>query len=204
METMTMAVLYGFVAVALAGAVFFARELHHYLRQMARARGGYVSSGAPVSDASRLAVGACLALLLFLALYVVAHLAIALIGAALDGIGSHAAFLAMTMPVWPALDTARLQSLPDADGRLPLASFAFPGGYPVIYLDSDGATLCPGCANEEDSARYLSPDDDGCLLDAPIVSYFLNYEEEVYCDGCGAIQMGAYLEAESAGREAAS
>ena len=33
----------------------------------------------------------------------------------------------------------------DTDGTFP--SWAWPGGYPIIYITDDGATLCPACAN---------------------------------------------------------
>jgi hypothetical protein len=31
--------------------------------------------------------------------------------------------------------------------REPLPSFAWPGGYPIVYLFRDGGSLCPDCAN---------------------------------------------------------
>lgn len=33
--------------------------------------------------------------------------------------------------------------------RKPLDSFAWPGGYPIVYLCSDGECLCPDCVNAE-------------------------------------------------------
>lgn len=36
----------------------------------------------------------------------------------------------------------------DNDGAL--VAYAWPGGYPVAYLDAEGATLCADCANEEE------------------------------------------------------
>jgi len=33
----------------------------------------------------------------------------------------------------------------DADGTMP--EFAWPGGYPLIYVLADGAMLCSGCAS---------------------------------------------------------
>lgn len=33
------------------------------------------------------------------------------------------------------------------DGTLP--AFAWPGGYPLIYITADGSTICPDCANWE-------------------------------------------------------
>lgn len=95
----------------------------------------------------------------------------------------------------PDVSLARLDSCPDADGRAPLAAFAFPGGYPLVYLCTDGACLCPSCANEEDREAYN--DDDDIAIDAPVVSFFANYEDVIYCDGCYAAMMGAYVEEEA-------
>jgi len=34
----------------------------------------------------------------------------------------------------------------DSDGKLP--AFAWPGGYPMFYLDKQGSTLCANCATK--------------------------------------------------------
>ena len=44
----------------------------------------------------------------------------------------------------PALDRMR-----DSEGRLPAC--AWPGGYPILYITADGLTICPKCANDEQS-----------------------------------------------------
>ncbi len=31
-----------------------------------------------------------------------------------------------------------------------LEAYAWPGGYQIIYITSDGAIVCPKCANDED------------------------------------------------------
>ena len=36
----------------------------------------------------------------------------------------------------------------DSSGRL--ISYAWPGGYPVVYYDHDGESICPKCANDDD------------------------------------------------------
>jgi hypothetical protein len=36
----------------------------------------------------------------------------------------------------------------EADEELP--AYAWPGGYQITYITSDGATVCPECANDED------------------------------------------------------
>lgn len=66
----------------------------------------------------------------------------------------------------------------DEDTKLP--AYAWPGGYPITYLTSDGATVCADCANDED----VSDD---------IVAGDIFYEgpaEE--CAGCGKIIESAY------------
>ncbi len=35
----------------------------------------------------------------------------------------------------------------DSNGKLP--AYAWPGGYPIIYLTRDGLTICPACANRD-------------------------------------------------------
>lgn len=44
----------------------------------------------------------------------------------------------------------------DDDYRLP--SHAWPGGYPLFYLDSDGNTLCPDCTNSESDPPAIASD----------------------------------------------
>jgi hypothetical protein len=39
------------------------------------------------------------------------------------------------------------------DGNL--MAYAWPGGYPIVYLDKDGCDLCPECANKEDRRNLL-------------------------------------------------
>ena len=38
----------------------------------------------------------------------------------------------------------------DDHGKLP--HHAWPGGYPFIYITEDGLTVCPKCANDEDTS----------------------------------------------------
>lgn len=68
----------------------------------------------------------------------------------------------MTMPT--------LHELWDSnDGKLP--SYAWPGGYPIIYISSDGEVFCPDCANRQNGADTRltdGPDDppnDGWRID---------------------------------------
>lgn len=62
---------------------------------------------------------------------------------------------------------------------LPL--YAWPGGYPLYYIDNDGWILCPQCArkNDEYSAELAGAD--------------VNWEDDsLYCDHCGESIQSAY------------
>jgi hypothetical protein len=53
-------------------------------------------------------------------------------------------------------DMSELESLraSTADGRLP--AYAWPGGYPIVYLTRNGLVLCPDCANKPED-EYGDP-----------------------------------------------
>lgn len=77
----------------------------------------------------------------------------------------------------------------ESDGTLP--RWAWPGGYPVIYVTDDGGTLCPGCANGENGS-LASEDADphsGWKLEGADVHW--EGPPEV-CDHCGANVDSAY------------
>lgn len=64
-----------------------------------------------------------------------------------------------------------------------LEPFAFPGGYPVVYQDRDGSTLCANCANKSDS------DPDEVPQFKPFAASILETsgDDDEYpeaCDGC--------------------
>lgn len=75
------------------------------------------------------------------------------------------------------------QELPrDSDGKL--SSYAWPGGYPLYYLDNENNVLCPKCANK-----------DG--MSTEVVAADINYEDgELYCDDCSERIESAYAEPE--------
>lgn len=71
------------------------------------------------------------------------------------------------------------------NGKLP--AYAWPGGYPLFYLDTDNNTLCPACANKHD-------------MSSGIVDYDANWEDpSLYCDDCGKRIESAYAEDDPAG-----
>ena len=62
-------------------------------------------------------------------------------------------------------------------------SYAWPGGYPVYYLDAGNNVLCPECASENDDYSEM------------IVDCDINYETpDLYCDHCGMIVEAAYID----------
>ena len=83
----------------------------------------------------------------------------------------------------------RLDDIRNADGSLP--AFAWPGGYPILYLAKDNGVLCPKCANEfkagRDNDEQLEP-----------VAYFVHYEgQPEQCENCNALIDSAYGDPES-------
>jgi hypothetical protein len=68
----------------------------------------------------------------------------------------------------------------DEDGTFP--AWAWPGGYPLYYLDNENNILCPKCANKED-------------MSTEPLFVEVNYEDtELYCDDCSQRIVCAYLE----------
>jgi hypothetical protein len=61
-----------------------------------------------------------------------------------------------------------------------LAAYAWQGGYPIYYVTSEGATLCPACANKDDG-------------DDPPVGGDVHWEgEPLTCDDCQGEIESAY------------
>ena len=68
-----------------------------------------------------------------------------------------------------------IDTIRDKDGKLP--SYAWPGGYQILYLDRDNETLCPDCANDGDT----------CSFGGEPMAYFINWEgPSEYCYECNA------------------
>lgn len=66
----------------------------------------------------------------------------------------------------------------DKDGQLP--AFAWPGGYPIMYFTQDGSTVCPDCANKDDTSD-------------PVKAGDVYWEgEPMECDDCGKPIESAY------------
>ena len=74
----------------------------------------------------------------------------------------------------------------DPDNKL--SAYAWPGGYPVYYLDASGSVLCPACARRSDEdpeeIPQFRPSDAG-----------INYEDaSLFCDECSERIESAYAE----------
>ena len=86
----------------------------------------------------------------------------------------------------------QLEDIRDSKGMLP--AYAWPGGYPILYVAVDGGVFCPDCANgknDSDATTKASdyPDDQQWLL----VAHMVNWEgDPLDCDHCGEPQESAY------------
>ena len=67
-----------------------------------------------------------------------------------------------------------------------LITWAWPGGYPVLYITEKGDQLCPDCANSD-------PDNDPCMKEDPPIEGYIHYEgTPERCDDCGKEINSAY------------
>ncbi|HEX7120613.1 MAG TPA: hypothetical protein VF212_17605 [Longimicrobiales bacterium] len=83
---------------------------------------------------------------------------------------------------------AKLEAFRNDDGTL--ISYAWPGGYPVVYLTKDGGVLCPDCANMAEREGLSGDPHDPQWH---IVAYAIHFEgSRHYCDHCGAEIESAY------------
>lgn len=77
----------------------------------------------------------------------------------------------------------------DETGKFP--SYAWPGGYPIVYITDDAETLCADCANGESGSEATDHDD------APhgwrVIGCDVHYEgEPETCAHCGTEVESAY------------
>lgn len=78
-----------------------------------------------------------------------------------------------------------MNTLPrDSDGKL--SAWAWPGGYPIYYLDGHNSVLCPTCADradkDPDELPQFKPVGAGVHWEGPVM----------YCEGCNAGIESAY------------
>ena len=80
-------------------------------------------------------------------------------------------------------------------GPIPFAdSYAWPGGYPIIYLVDDGDTLCPDCVNDSSNPVHFGGDADGWRVDGRMLH--LEGPDEC-CAHCNRFIPSAYGDPES-------
>lgn len=84
----------------------------------------------------------------------------------------------------------------DDNGKLP--AYAWPGGYPIIYICDDGGVLCPACANGENgSEAYTGEYQPELGRDWHIAGSQVHWEGPAeHCAHCNAIIESAYGEGE--------
>jgi hypothetical protein len=86
--------------------------------------------------------------------------------------------------------TTQSASLRLAD-RLATHPYAWPGGYPLFGITSDGAAVCRHCASSERASIGTTSGSDGWCL----VAIDVNWENpELYCDHCSGRIESAYAE----------
>lgn len=85
-----------------------------------------------------------------------------------------------------------LEHIKNEQGELP--AYVWPGGYPILYYDTDCCALCAKCAtkamNDPDELERFKP-----------VAYDVYYEgPSVYCEQCNTEIESAYGDPEEEGR----
>ena len=84
--------------------------------------------------------------------------------------------------------TTQSTSLRLAD-QLVRSPYAFPGGYPMFALTSDGGCLCHECCKTERESIGTTTGSDGWCVTA----LDINYEDaDLLCDHCGNLIEAAY------------
>jgi len=108
---------------------------------------------------------------------------------------------------------SRLNGLLQDNGQY--SSYAWPGGYPLYYLDSCDNVLCPECVNRQQREYVLDvlsdvcnwaidPSDDSTYFDCRDLptAADINYDDNsLYCDACSERIESAYAEEEEENNE---
>ncbi len=107
-----------------------------------------------------------------------------------DAFGGHECESEPTVYLPNEAPSARVRNLPYCGNAL--ASYAWPGGYPLSYLMADGGVLCPACANgEHGSEATQDPRQDDKQWS--IVACDVYWEgPPMQCDHCSAEIESAY------------
>lgn len=84
-----------------------------------------------------------------------------------------------------------INTVADYKATLRAGPYAWPGGYPLFLLMSDGEALCFTCGNKE-ARSIISAIQDTCRNDRRCVACDVNYEEELECANCNKPIPAAY------------
>ena len=88
----------------------------------------------------------------------------------------------------------RASDNPDSPGYRKAASYAWPGGYPIIYITNDGDVACADCCNGQNGAEFRVKDSDAIRGDGWAIDAADCYYEgpTIPCCHCGAEIDSAY------------
>lgn len=90
----------------------------------------------------------------------------------------------------------QIKTIRDYKRAVRAGPFAFPGGYPLVYLCSDGGVLCHSCCIGE-AAEIMRAIRDGDSSGWRVVACDALYEGDSTCDHCGHRTVGAYEDEDS-------
>ena len=83
---------------------------------------------------------------------------------------------------------------PSDFGRALKSPYAWPGGYPLFFICSDGAPLCFNCAKKE-GARITDAIRTNSRCGWKVIGVDVNWEDAMlYCDHCSKRIESAYAE----------
>jgi hypothetical protein len=72
-------------------------------------------------------------------------------------------------------------------------AYAWPGGYPLYYLCTDGGALCPSCVTHERAKILRATHENDNNSGWAIAGVDINWEQtELYCDHCSDQIPSAY------------
>jgi hypothetical protein len=95
---------------------------------------------------------------------------------------------------YPALRKIQIRSRSLRD-QLIESPFAWPGGYPLFAVASDGGAICKDCCKTESRSIGSTYGTDGWSLEALAVNW---EDSELYCNHCSTRIKSAYAEEETA------
>ena len=88
-----------------------------------------------------------------------------------------------------------LDEIRDDTGKLP--AYAWPGGYPILYLFEDMGVCCPACANGDNGSDATT---DGNDSQWNLVAYDVHWEGPAeHCSHCSAEIGSAYGDPDATG-----